>query len=212
VVLNQPFCHDDMILSRWDQPVSQPKAARLTGIIPGPRGERRVARCQCSLDIHESRGARACFRMRVSRMVHYGPHQAMSDATRSSTPIARGNTPLTIPIRTTFSTLNCVTAVEGCADPGPTRSLQLVLRNLRETPSLQELLLPSASAASLKATSGNYSPYYDRINLNLINRNLSKSTASALEQDQEPRVLILKAPETVRPCQIKLAEAIKGTR
>jgi hypothetical protein len=27
-------------------------------------------------------------------MVHYGPHQAMSDAT----PIARGNTPLTIPI------------------------------------------------------------------------------------------------------------------
>jgi hypothetical protein len=29
-------------------------------------------------------------------MVHYGPHQAMSDAT----PIARGNTPLTIPILT----------------------------------------------------------------------------------------------------------------
>ena len=27
-------------------------------------------------------------------MVHYGPHQAVSDAT----PIARGNTPLTIPI------------------------------------------------------------------------------------------------------------------
>ena len=27
-------------------------------------------------------------------MVHYGPHQALSDAT----PIARGNTPLTIPI------------------------------------------------------------------------------------------------------------------
>jgi hypothetical protein len=27
-------------------------------------------------------------------MVHYGPHQAMSDAT----PIARGNTPPTIPI------------------------------------------------------------------------------------------------------------------
>ncbi len=100
--------------------------------------------------------------------------------------------------------------MEGCADPGPTRSLQLVLRNLRETPSLQELLLPSASAASLKA--GNYDP--SRINLNLINRNLSNSTASALEQDQEPQVLILKAPETVRPCQpeIKLAEAIKGTR
>ena len=30
-------------------------------------------------------------------MVHYGPHQAVSDAT----PIARGNTPLTIPILTT---------------------------------------------------------------------------------------------------------------
>jgi hypothetical protein len=30
-------------------------------------------------------------------MVHCGPHQAMSDAT----PIARGNTPLTIPILTT---------------------------------------------------------------------------------------------------------------
>jgi hypothetical protein len=34
-------------------------------IIPGPRA--RVARCQCSSDIHESRGAHTCFRMRVSR-------------------------------------------------------------------------------------------------------------------------------------------------
>jgi hypothetical protein len=76
-----------MILSRWDRPGQSAQCARL--IILGPRA--RVARCQCSSDIHESRGAHTCFRMRVSRMVHYGPHQAVSDAT----PIARGNAPLT---------------------------------------------------------------------------------------------------------------------
>ncbi len=83
--MNHPFCHDSF-------PMGPARSISPRLIIPGPRA--RVARCQCSSDIHESRGAHTCFRMRVSRMVHYGPHQAESDAT----PIARGNTPLTIPI------------------------------------------------------------------------------------------------------------------
>ncbi len=89
-MLNQPFCHDPF-------PMGPARSVSPRLIIPGPRARVTVARCQCSSDIHESRGARTCFRMRVSRMVHYGPHQAMSAAT----PIARGNTRLTIPILTT---------------------------------------------------------------------------------------------------------------
>jgi hypothetical protein len=92
--LNQPFCHDSF-------PMGPARSVSPRLIIPGPRA--RVARCQCSSDIHESRGAHTCFRMRVSRMVHYGPHQAVSDAT----PIARGNTPLTIPI--------LITGIGACA-------------------------------------------------------------------------------------------------
>ena len=83
--MNQPFCHDSF-------PMGPARSVSPRFIIPGPRAC--VARCTCSSDIHESRGAHTCFRMRVSRMVYYGPHQAASDAT----PIARGNTPLTIPI------------------------------------------------------------------------------------------------------------------
>ena len=81
-----------MILSRWDRPGQSAQGSLSRG-----HAHAWLAGHQCSSDIHESRGAHTCFRMRVSRMVHYGPHQALSDAT----PIARGNTPLTIPILTT---------------------------------------------------------------------------------------------------------------
>jgi hypothetical protein len=107
-------------------------------IIPGPRA--RVARCQCSSDIHESRGASTCFRMRVSRMVHYGPHQAVpvSDAT----PIARGSTPLTIPILTadTVVSLRSVSAGVARADlPYFTARVwpQSALRRLGSDPSVE---------------------------------------------------------------------------
>jgi hypothetical protein len=88
-----------MIFSRWDRPGPSQSAQACGPLSRGPRA--RVARCrQCSSDIHGSRGAHTCFRMRGSRMVHYGPHQAVSDsdATPRARAIARGNTPLTIPI------------------------------------------------------------------------------------------------------------------
>ena len=82
------FIPSIMILPRRDRPGQV--SPRL--IIPGPR--MRVACCQCSSDIHESRGAHACFRCGYRVWCSMVPIRRLSDAT----PIARGKIPLTIPI------------------------------------------------------------------------------------------------------------------